>query len=282
MGNNKRLYGLIGYPVKHSFSASMHNAAFKALNIDAQYELFEVKPQDLNSFLDSLSNRKIHGFNITIPHKEKILDFVKFDKESQIAIQIGAVNTIVKKDKAWIGYNTDVPGFLRHLRKNIDPKDKKIAVLGAGGAGKAVIYVVASSKAKAVRVFDIDNDKANKLVDLIKCLFKGLDIKLVNSVAELDILNKDILINSTPVGMKDADPCLVSEEMLHKNLLVYDVIYNPWETKLLSLAKKVGAKICNGLGMLLYQGMLSFEIWTGKKAPQEVMWETLLSQISTK
>jgi len=282
MGNKSKVYGLIGYPVKHSLSPAMHNAAFKALGIDAHYELFEVKPQDLNSFLDSLSSKEIYGLNVTIPHKENVLDFVKFDRESFFARQIKAVNTIVKKDKIWFGYNTDAPGFIRHLKENIDPRDKRVAVLGAGGAGKAVSYAVANSKSKEIRVFDIDKDKAKNLVDLIGNLFKGLNIKFVNSIVDLDILNKDILINSTPVGMKETDPCLVNKEMLHKDLLVYDVIYNPAETKLLSLAKKVGAKVCNGLGMLLYQGMLSFEIWTGKKAPQEVMWKALSSQISTK
>jgi len=282
MNSKQKIYGIIGYPVKHSLSPAMHNAAFKALKLDARYELFEVKPQDLRSFLDSLSDREIHGLNVTVPHKEKVLDFIEFDKDELFASQIKAVNTIVKKDGIWKGYNTDVPGFLRHLKENIDPANKRVAVLGAGGAGRAVVYAVASSKAKEITVFDIDKSRAEALVNLMQDLFKRLNIKLVDSVEALDILEKDILINATPIGMKEADPCLVKEGRLHKNLLVYDVIYNPSETKLLALAKKSGAKVYNGLKMLLYQGMISFEIWTGKKAPQEVMWEILSSQISTK
>ncbi|MBL7196519.1 MAG: shikimate dehydrogenase [Candidatus Omnitrophica bacterium] len=278
--SKRRIYGLIGYPVKHSFSPAMHNAAFEALSIDAHYELFEVKPQELNSFLDLLSHRDIYGLNVTIPYKEKVLDFVKLDAESSYVSQIKAINTIVRRDNVWMGLNTDVPGFLRHLRENIEPADKKIAVLGAGGVGKAVVYAVASSKAKQIVVYDIDKDRAKNVVTMIRDLFKGIDIKFVDTVEQLDILNKDLLINATPVGMKDSDPCLVKQEMLHKNLFVYDVIYNPSKTKLLTLAKKVGAKNCNGLGMLLYQGMLSFKIWTERQAPKGVMWKALNSQIS--
>ncbi|MFC1646323.1 shikimate dehydrogenase [Candidatus Omnitrophota bacterium] len=282
MNKQRRIYGLLGYPVKHSLSPVMHNAAFKALGIDAHYELFEVKPQDLNPFLDSLPQREIHGLNVTIPYKEKVLDFVGLDDKSSCTSQIKAVNTIVRKGDIYVGYNTDVPGFLRHLREKIDPADKRVAVLGAGGAGKAVVCAIASSKAREIVLFDIDKDKAKKVSKMATDLFKGIDVKSVDNIDGLDILKKDILVNATPVGMKDSDKCLIREEMLHRDLFVYDVIYNPSETKLLTLAKKVGAKSCNGLGMLLYQGMLSFEIWTNKKPPQEAMWEALSSQISIK
>ena len=281
MVSQARVYGLIGYPVKHSLSPAMHNAAFKALGIDARYELFEVKPQDLNSFIKSL-DKGIFGLNITIPHKEKVLDFIRLNEDSGFARYIKAVNTIVRRDDQWLGFNTDVPGFLRHLKENIDPANKKIAILGAGGAGRAVTYAIAVAKAKEIDIFDIDKEKAHGLVSLLKNMFKDVNIKSVDTVAELNVWDKDILINATPIGMKESDPCLVKEEMLHKKLFVYDVIYNPLETKLLALAKKTGTKTSNGLGMLLYQGMLSFEIWTGKKAPEEVMWQSLLSQISTK
>jgi shikimate dehydrogenase len=282
MNNKERVYGLIGCPVKHSLSPVMHNAAFKALGINAHYELFEVEPRDLSSFLNSLKDTDIYGLNVTIPHKEKILDFVRFDQKSNYARQIKAMNTLVRKDEAWLGSNTDVPGFLRHLKENIDPVKKRVAILGAGGAGRAVAYAIASAKAKQIAIFDIDKEKANGVVELIKSLFKNPDIKSVDSIEELDVVNRDILINTTPIGMKESDPCLVREDMLSKNIFVYDVIYNPARTKLLEMAQKVGARTSNGLGMLLYQGMLSFEMWINKPAPQEVMWEALLSQISTK
>lgn len=282
MSGEIKKYGLIGYPVKHSFSPAMHNAAFKALGIDAHYELFEIKPQDLNAFLNSLIRENIHGLNVTIPHKEKVLDFVDIDSESLYAMQIKAVNTIVTEGSKLRGFNTDAPGFLRHLKEQIDPKDKRVAILGAGGAGKAVAYAIGSCNAKEIVVYDIDKNKAIELVNTIKSLFGNLIIKFVDSIEKLDILEKDLLINATPIGMKDTDPCLIKEEALHKNLFVYDLIYNPKETKLLALSKKVGAKISNGLGMLLYQGMLSFKIWTGQDAPKEVMWKAVCAQISTK
>ena len=157
-----------------------------------------------------------------------------------------------------------------------------MAILGAGGAGKAVACAIAQSKAQQIVIFDIDTNKANSTVDVVKKLSNDIDIKSVESIEKLDILNKDLLINATPVGMKESDPCLVAKEMLHKNLFVYDVIYNPQETKLLKLAKEVGAETRNGLGMLLSQGALSFEHWfPGKKAPREVMWKALLSKITT-
>lgn len=281
MADKARVYGLIGYPVKHSLSPAMHNAAFKALGIDAHYELFEVKPQDLKSFLDSLKNQEIYGLNVTIPHKEKVLDFVELDSESLYVRQINAVNTIVKRGGVFVGFNTDIPGFSRDLKEKFDPAGKKVAILGAGGAGKAVVYAIAQSKAQQIVVFDIDTEKASSTVDSIKKLRKDIDINFVESIEKLDILNKDLLINATPVGMKESDPCLVAKEMLHKDLFVYDVIYNPQETKLLKTAKEIGAKTRNGLGMLLCQGVLSFGHWFPEvEVPREVMWEALLSQIS--
>lgn len=277
---SKRLYGLMGYPVWHSLSAFMHNAAFQTLDIDARYELFEVKPHELSDFLSSLSQRNIYGLNVTIPYKEKVLDFVSLDKDSFYARRIQAVNTIVRTEDGCKGFNTDAPGFLQHLKEQFEPDAKKAAVLGAGGAGRAVVYALAESKAKEIVIYDIDTNKANKLVEMIKNSFREIDIQCVSSIEQLDIKNKDLLVNATPVGMKDADPCLVNRTMLHKHLFVYDVIYNPPETKLLAQAKEAGAVTCNGLGMLLYQGMLSFEYWTGKKPPKEVMWQALISHIS--
>ena len=225
MADKARVYGLIGYPVKHSLSPAMHNAAFKALGINAHYELFEVKPQDLKSFLDSLKDNEIHGLNVTIPHKEQVLDFVELDKESIYARQINAVNTITRRGDVFIAFNTDIPGFSQDLKQKFDPAEKKVAILGAGGAGKAVACAIAQSKAQQIVIFDIDTNKANSTVDLVKKLSNDIDIKSVESIEKLDILNKDLLINATPVGMKESDPCLVAKEMLHKNLFVYDVIF---------------------------------------------------------
>lgn len=273
------IYGLLGYPVKHSLSPIMHNAAFKTLKINAEYKLFEVEPKDLGYFLDSLEKKNILGLNITIPYKEKILDFVSIDSEPFYLRQIKAVNTIVKKDGIWMGFNTDIPGFSKHLKENFNPLNKKVAILGAGGAARAVAYVLANSGAKEIAIFDIDKTKSEDVANMIKGLFPNFQILPVENIQELDIKTKDLLINATPVGLKETDPCLLKEELLHNNLFVYDLIYNPPETKLLAQAKKIGAKTSNGLGMLLYQGALAFEIWTQKIAPVEIMRKALMEAI---
>ena len=270
------IYGVIGWPIKHSLSPAMHNAAFKELGIDAEYRLFEVRPEELEDFLNGLNKTDIQGLNITVPYKEKVLDFAQLDKESFYLRQIKAINTLVRKGQDWKGFNTDIPGFSRHLKElRFDPKDKKIAILGAGGASRAVSYVLANKLAQEICIFDIDKNKALGIADMLKGLFKNFPVKIVNSIDELDISSKDALINATPVGLKEGDPCLIDKKMIRKDLFVYDLIYNPAETKLLSLAKASGARYSNGLDMLLYQGALSWEYWTGKNAPIEVMKKAL-------
>jgi shikimate dehydrogenase len=271
----KKIYGLIGYPVKHSLSPAMHNAAFKALNINAEYKLFELKPEEVEGFIKSLESNNIFGLNITVPYKEKALDLVTLDQGSFYLRQIKAINTIVRSGAVLKGFNTDIPGFQKDLKENIDPADKRAAILGAGGAARAVAYVLANTKAKDIHIYDIDRNKSHNIVDMIKSLFADYPISAVDNIGQLDIRNKDLLINTTPVGLSEKDPCLVEQEMLHKNLFVYDLIYNPSETKLLALAKKNGLRYSNGLNMLLYQGMLSFSHWMGEDAPVEVMRKAL-------
>jgi len=278
----KRIYGLIGLPLKHSFSAAMHNAAFKALKINAEYRLFEIRPQDVDDFLAQLDKNNINGLNVTIPYKEKVLKFVKLDQESSFLRQVQAVNTIAKKDGAWTGFNTDIAGFSRHLKEQFDPVGKKAAILGAGGAAKAVAYVLASLKVDSISVFDVDHQKSSKITDMIKEIFPGFTIYPVDKIEGLEVKDKDLLVNATPVGLKEEDPCLFKSGQLHSNLFVYDLVYNPAQTKLLALAERAGARVSNGLGMLLYQGMLSFRIWTGQEAPRQVMEETLNSGLSVK
>jgi len=274
--SSPNIYGLIGWPLGHSLSGKMHNAAFKALGINAEYKLLPLMPQYFDDFLTNLYNSGISGLNVTVPYKEKVLDLVELDTESLYLRQVKAVNTMVLSEGVWWGFNTDIPGFSRHLKENFKPWKKKIAILGAGGAARAVAYVLAKEKSAQISIFDIDKTKSAGIVEMINSLFPQFEIRAVDSVEKLEIKDKDLLVNATPIGLKSADPVLIKEEMLHKDLFVYDLIYNPAETKLLALAKKAGASTSNGLGMLLYQGMLSFEIWTGKKAPEEIMRKALL------
>jgi shikimate dehydrogenase len=235
--------------------------------------LFKIKPQELKDFLDlnSLKEQNIHGLNVTIPYKEKVLDFVKLDPESFVVRQIKAVNTIILKDGVLKGFNTDILGFCKALaEKNGKLENKRVAILGAGGASRAVVFALATDKVKEIAIYDIDKNKSQNILNLIKGLFPGLSILAVDKIEELNIKEKDLLINATPIGMKPDDPCLVTEKMLHKNLFVYDLIYNPAETKLLALANKIGAKNANGLDMLLYQGERSLELFIDQKISSEV------------
>jgi shikimate dehydrogenase len=271
-----KIYGLIGYPVKHSFSAIMHNATFKALGINAEYKLFEKRPEELGYFLDSLSKENIYGLNVTIPYKEVVLKYLQW-KSPEVKFT-DAVNVIIVKDKSYLeGWNTDGIGFHRHLTMDLkfNPLGKSVVVLGAGGAAKAIINQLARHGAKNITIYDIDNDKSLNLAAKINKEFPKCNAIASDSIEKLDIKNADLLINATPIGMKGDDPCLVDPDSLHPSLLVYDLIYNPPETKILKLAKQKGAPISNGLGMLLYQGVRSFELWTGQKAPVEVMRKAL-------
>ncbi len=268
-------YGLLGWPVSHSLSPAMHNAAFRALKLNCQYTLYPVPPEEVDHFLDTLDVQGLSGLNVTIPYKEKALGRVSLDPECAYLKSVGAVNTLVKRERLWKGFNTDIPGFLLHLREQFDPQQKKCALLGAGGASRAVAYALAQAQARELVIFDLDAAKADAIVAMLQQLFPAFAVRRVDSPAALDLRDKDLLVNATPVGMKAQDPLLVEPEWLNPWLFVYDLIYNPAETALLSLARRRGCHCANGLGMLLYQGMLSFEIWTGKKAPKEVMLRAL-------
>jgi shikimate dehydrogenase len=270
-----RIYGVLGYPAKHSLSPAMHNAAFQALKINAEYRIFEKKPEELESFIRSLPEENIYGLNVTVPYKEKVIPLL--DGVSQEAELIGAVNTIKVSQRKREGFNTDGEGFLNHLSVDLgfNPKDKNIAIIGAGGAAKAISVYLSRKKPKSIALYDIDRQRLSALVRQLKENFNHIEFMQADSLAGLEIRDRDLLVNATPIGMKDSDPCLIEEEMLHERLLVYDLVYNPPQTKLLALAEKVGARTANGLGMLLYQGARSFELWTGEKAPLEIMREEL-------
>jgi shikimate dehydrogenase len=272
------IYGVLGYPVKHSLSPLMHNAAFKALRLNSEYRLFEKSPEEIPGFLHSLYDAGIKGLNVTVPHKEKVIAYLAHISDE--ARLIGAVNTIkVEKDKL-SGFNTDGAGFIKHLASdlNFSPKGKNVSIIGAGGASRAISVYLAKEKAASILLFDLDQKKLLVLIEHLKANFKDLNINSVTSIEGLNIDKADLLINATPIGMKDDDPDLVSDKSLHKGLVVYDLIYNPAQTKLLKAASRKGAVFSNGLGMLLYQGMFSFEIWTGKQAPKEVMLKALLDK----
>ncbi len=273
-----KVYGVLGYPAKHSFSPAMHNAAFRALRIKAVYNLFEVRPVELEDFILSLKEKNICGLNITIPYKEKILDYV--NGYCSLGVKaIGACNTIrVENDGKLSAFNTDFPGFSQHLAE-LKLRPKKIALIGAGGAAKAVCFALARSRAQEIAIYDIDRFRSIALVERFKNNFTSTNFVIAGSIEELNITAKDLLVNASPVGMKTTDPCLISARMLHQGLFVYDLIYNPARTKLLELATGRGLRNSNGLGMLLYQATLSFRHWTARVAPYDVMRRALEKEL---
>jgi shikimate dehydrogenase len=276
MMESRELYGLIGWPVKHSYSAFMHNAAFKHYGMNAVYELFEVASKDLDAFFKkTVVEKKIRGFNVTVPHKEAAFSFLKLAgaRLDDTARRMGSINTVrLDSDGQFSGFNTDGAGFIRDLKeRGFDVKGKKVAFLGAGGGARALAVALRDAGAGEALVYDIDSIKKENLTILY-----GRDFaKGAATIEELWQEDVNIIINATPVGMKPADPLLVKKEWLRAGQFVYDLIYNPAETKLLTAAKAAGCQTANGSGMLLYQGALAFEHWTGKPAPVEVMRRAL-------
>jgi shikimate dehydrogenase len=270
-----KLFGVLGYPAKHSLSPAMHNAAFRALKIKARYRIFEIEPSKLKAFFSSLSRRGIAGLNVTIPYKQTVFHFLK--TATPEARMIGAVNTIKVSNNRLTGYNTDGAGFLQHLMADcsFDPRGKKIAVLGAGGASRAVCVYLCKAKPRRIAIFNRDRSKTIDLMHLLNMHGVCTDLIAADSIAHLRLDEADLLINTTSVGMKETDPSLVDPQYLHPGLFVYDLVYARKSTRLLEDAKKKGCRTANGLGMLLYQGMAAFRIWTGRAAPKKIMAKSL-------
>jgi shikimate dehydrogenase len=275
-----KLYGLVGFPIKHSLSPCMHNAAFSALKINARYKLFEPGPAQLGEFLGHLKQKHVCGFNVTHPYKEVIIPFLR--SKSLGVKEIGAANTvIVDKAGKLKGFNTDYLGFMAHL-KELKLKPKKVALIGAGGAAKAVCFALIKLKVDQLCIYDIDKFKSLSLFKRLNSRFPEIKFNLAGRIEDLDLADKDLLINASPVGMRPFDPCLIVPANLHAGLFVYDLIYSPLETKLLTLAKKYNLNCSNGLGMLLYQGVFAFKHFSGSAAPVKVMRAALLKGVQEK
>lgn len=281
-----KIVGVIGYPIKHTYSPIMMNAAFEHLGLDYVYLPFQVKPEKLKEAIFGLVALGIKGVNVTIPHKETVIPFL--DTISDEAKLIGAVNTIkVEEDGSLSGYNTDGIGFIEALEQELSYSicGTEIFVLGAGGASRAVSVMLALKGAKKVYISDIIPEKAIKLVEDINTKIKPVaefiqaDFSLTSKMSET-IKKVDLLVNATPIGMNPEDPCLFSEEVFHPRLKIFDLVYNPAETKLIKVAKEKGCSATNGIGMLIKQGIHSFKIWTGVQAPEDVMRAALKRLIS--
>ena len=274
----KLIYGLIGHPVLHSFSPAMQNAAFAALGIDAEYKLFDVEPERLEPFLKDLVKNNISGVNVTIPHKVKAKEFLEDNGIlHDNAAKLGAVNTIKVEDDKLRGFNTDGPGFYRSLVEDLgfEPEGKNVFVLGAGGAARAIIMYLGNGP-KEIFVKDIDDRMVEELRMHFEKYYDHRRFKVVNRNNLKESLDaSDLLVQATPVGMRDGDPSPIDANLLHSGMRVYDLVYNRPITKLVEEAAKRKLNAITGMGMLLRQGAIAFELWMGVKAPVEIMKKAL-------
>ncbi len=297
----KAIYGLIGYPVKHSLSPLMHNAAFRALGFDAEYRLFEVLPEELEDFLLSpakevrdLNNNKvlakdIVGFNVTIPHKVRTKEILQrnsyFSSHQDYYVEIsGAVNTVKRSNGGGIYCNTDAYGFEISLKKELkfSPERDEALVIGCGGVGRVIIPILAKEEYGIKKVYVYD--KSEDAIKDAKEHFTSCSIKYPYIKEKIEFILKEkivkiigrcgLLVNASSVGMKDDSESVIDTDFLHSNLYVYDVVYNR-KTKLVREAERRCKAAVGGLSMLLYQGVSAFKIWTEKEPPIEVMREAL-------
>jgi shikimate dehydrogenase len=269
-----KVCGVIGDPIEHTMSPPMHNAAFKELGLDYIYLPFHVKKEHLHQAVAGFRALNVRGFNVTMPHKLTIIPML--DRLDPLAEKIGAVNTVVNDNGIFTGYNTDGLGLLKALQeKGIDPEGKKVVVIGAGGASRAISFVLAQKGARLTitnRKQELDwaeNIAASIRKDL------GVDVKVMElGIKQLEaaLAGADVLVHATSIGMTpDVSRSLVPAALLKKGLTVFDVIYSPLKTKLLREAEAAGCRTIGGVEMLVWQGVLCFEKWTGQAAPFKTM-----------
>lgn len=275
-----KLYGIIGDPVEHTMSPAMYNALFRELRMDYIYVAFKVKKELLGKAIEGVRALDIKGLNVTTPHKVAVIQFL--DEIDSLAEKIGAVNTIVNNDGLLRGYNTDAIGFLKALiERGIELKGKEVVIIGAGGASRAISFILAEEGASLTilnRTFERAEECADRISKILGGGVRALELNEENLREALK--EADILVNATSVGMiPNKDETLVTAELMKPSLVVFDVVYNPIKTRLLMEAERAGAQIIPGYEMLVWQGALAFEKWTGLKPPVELMREKVISML---
>jgi shikimate dehydrogenase len=280
----KKLYGVIGYPIGHSMSPIMHNDAFKRLNLEGYYHAFEIAPDQFDTAMHGLKALNIEGFNVTIPYKVNIMDYL--DEIDPLARKIGAVNTVVNENGRFIGYNTDGDGYVTSLLQALGEKELEkcqVLIIGAGGAARAIYFTLCAHK-QAPRRVDICNRTAEKAEQLI-AENSSLTASSALSIEEAEqaIETYDVIINTTSVGMYPGiDKSPLQLHQLKEGALVSDIIYNPFETKLLKEAAGKGGITHNGVGMFVMQGALAFEKWTAKRPDIAAMEAVVVEKLQNK
>ncbi|MCD7878893.1 MAG: shikimate dehydrogenase [Candidatus Gastranaerophilales bacterium] len=264
-------FGLIGYPLSHSMSKIIQEAAFKSCNLEGTYEILETQQEDLVTRLKYLRSNGFQGFNVTIPLKVPVTLFLsEVDNVANIA---GSANTIkILPDSSMIGYNTDVYGFVEAIPEDFREEiaGSETAILGNGGAARAVGVGLSILKAKKIDFYARNVLNATEMADVLRRNFKDTRIECKQIESLKDLSNYKILVNTTPIGMRSKAMGIspIDEDVIktmNPESVIYDIVYNPLKTELINLAKKHNIRTIQGLDMLIYQGAKAFEIWTGKK-----------------
>lgn len=282
MDSQTIMTGVIGNPIRQSLSPDMHNAVYKKLGLNYASAAFAVTQENLKQAVEGIRALSFRGVNVTIPHKVAIMEYL--DEIDEEALDIGAINTIVNDNGKLIGYNTDGRGFIQSLLEEaqVSVADKRVLVLGAGGAARAVGISLAR---RGVSHIVLANRSMEKAEDLARHISNHVPCQAM-SLGDLDLINMkdiDLVINTTSIGMvPNIHDMPISEKQLHSELIVSDLIYNPIKTKLLLAAETKGAKIHNGVGMFVHQGALALKLWTGHKPPVDLMRSIVLQRLMSK
>jgi len=281
-----KVVGVFGDPVEHTVSPAMHNAAFLALGIDMVYLPLRVFAEPISELGDAIKGIKamnMRGVNITIPHKENAIKYL--DEIDEHAAEIGAVNTVVNKNGLLVGYNTDGPGYLLSLRKytGFIPEGKRILIFGAGGASRAVVYAILAARPASLLIANRTIERAVALKDKFGARFKEVEVNVTTPDSALTrefAKEADLVVNTTPLGMGGKGAPGIPVEDLSESAVVSDIVYTPLETGFLKRAKERGLKTHDGLSMLVKQGAVTFELWTGQRAPLDIMRQAALQALS--
>ena len=272
-----RLAAVVANPIKHSISPFIHNSAFEATNTNGVYLAWEVDATELAETVANIRRYQMYGINLSMPYKEQVIPYL--DQLSEEACLIGAVNTVVNREGTLIGYNTDGKGFFKSL-PSFKISRKRLVLLGAGGAAKAILAQAILDGVSQISVFvrSSSMEKTRPYIEKIQnATGFRVDLFALEDVQDLQdsITKADLLVNATSVGMDGSSLPIPTSIVLPEKLLVADVIYQPFETPFLKWARNQGNQSINGLGMLLYQAAEAFELWTGKEMPTDQIWELL-------
>ena len=272
-----RLAAVVANPIKHSISPFIHNSAFEATNTNGVYLAWEVDATELAETVANIRRYQMYGINLSMPYKEQVIPYL--DRLSEEACLIGAVNTVVNREGTLIGYNTDGKGFFKSL-PSFKISKKRLVLLGAGGAAKAILAQAILDGVSQISVFvrSSSMEKTRSYLEKIQnATGFRVDLFALEDVQNLQdsITQADLLVNATSVGMDGSSQPIPTSIVLPEKLLVADVIYQPFETPFLKWARNQGNQSINGLGMLLYQAAEAFELWTGKEMPTDQIWELL-------